>query len=216
VLVWHAFTWYEYDVVAGYDDSGGLYGRGSYAGPEDYASAPETRQAQAEPSLDSYIIGAKTGQLDARAAEKAALREAVRHGRDQSNVDKLGGSKWVMLQGISAYDRWIGDWAKPDKARGAGDSYCLGVYRSTHRAGAAFLREIAPRYPGAAVGLLAAAEHMTTEADVLDQCLPLMGWESPEGADAARNARTTAQLAQARDAYARAIDAIEGALSRLD
>jgi len=214
VLVWHAFTMMEYDVVVGYDEAG-LYGRGSYAGLQEYASAAVTHPATADPVIESYIIGARVAALDASSAERAALAEAVRHARDQANADKLGGSDWVFLEGLQAYDRWVRDWASPQRKRGLGDSYCLGIYRSTHRAGAAFLREIAPRYPGAAPSLLAAAEQMAAEADALDACVPLLGWESPEGPDAERNASAAALLSQARDAYARAIDALAAALPAL-
>jgi len=215
-LVWHAFTMYEYDVVAGYDDSDNLMGRGSYAGLEEYASAPQDRPTTAEPALHSYLIGLKTSALSAREAEVAALREAVRHAHDQNNADLRGGAQWVFLEGLLAYDRWVSDWANPEKTLGVGDCYCVGVYRSTHGAGAAFLREIAPRYPNVTDKLAAAATQMTAEVEALEECLPLLWWHAPKGPDAARNAQATILLTRARDAYARAIDQIEAALPALE
>jgi hypothetical protein len=45
-LVWHAFTYAEWDVVCGFNDDLKLfYGRGSYFGLEDYAVADEGRTA---------------------------------------------------------------------------------------------------------------------------------------------------------------------------
>ena len=44
VLVWHAFTFAEWDVVAGFDDERKIfYGRGSYQGLDGYAEASWTR-----------------------------------------------------------------------------------------------------------------------------------------------------------------------------
>jgi hypothetical protein len=219
-IVWHAFTSAEFDVVAGYDEnSGTFYGRGSYAGCGDsYAEAPWGRMVTA-----AYVggppaaitIGERVRHFDARAAEIAALRDAVRHARSQNNADKLGGKEWVMLDGLRCYDRWVDDWRVPERKRTAGDAYCLGVYRSTHRAAAGFLREIAPDYPQAHSHLARAAGAFTAEADALDAAVPLLGWEAPEGPDPARNARLVPLLDRARDGYARAIEAVECALEAI-
>ena len=48
----------------------------------------------------------KTGALDHRVAEIAALKEAVRHGKDQENVEKIGGKDWVSINGKAVLDRW--------------------------------------------------------------------------------------------------------------
>jgi hypothetical protein len=121
-----------------------------------------------------------------------------------------------MLEGLMCYDRWIDDWGKADKKRGNGDSYCLGIYRSTHRAGSDFLSEIAPGYPGASDNLTRASEHFAAEADVLDRCDPVFGWKTPEGPDPDRNDKATALLVEARDHYAKGIAEIEAALGVIE
>ena len=150
-----------------------------------------------------------------RQAELAALREAVRHARSRKSQEELNGGKWVFLEGLQCYDRWVTDFTSPEKKRGPGDAYCLGVYRSTHRAASEFMLELVPRYPEARAHLEHAAGHFAAEADALDQCVPLLGRESTPGPDAERNARAAVLLRQARDSYARGIDDIEGALGSL-
>jgi hypothetical protein len=219
-ILWHAFTTAEFDVVAGFDEEAGTFlGWGSYGAPEEgYAEAPWGRTITTvyiggQP--EAILIGERERAFDARSAELAALREGVRHARSQKNVDKLGGEAWVMLEGLACYDRWIDDWRDPEKKRTMGDAYCLGVYRSTHRVAAGFLREIAPGHPAAADHLARAAGHFAAEADALDACVPLVWWEAPEGPDPERNAKTVPLLQRARDAYARGIDEIEAGLAAL-
>ncbi len=219
-IVWHAFTFAEFDVVAGFDETEKAFiGRGSYAGNDDgYAQAPWGRTVTAgyvggQPA--AITIGPRLRPFDARGAEVAALQEAVRHARSRSNAGKIGGEEWAMLDGLLCYERWIDDWRSPEKTRGSGDSYCLGVYRSTRRAAAGFLREIAPRYPGSQAMLESAARAFAAEADALDAAVPLLGWESPEGPDPERNARLVPLLQRARDGYAQAIDTIESVLVQI-
>jgi len=107
---------------------------------------------------------------------------------------------------------WVHDFTKPEMKRTSGDSYCLGVYRSTHRAASEFMRELVPKYPEVAGCFESAASYFTTEADMLDQYVPLLGWKSPEDPDPERNARVTILLGQARESYARGIGEIEKAL----
>ena len=219
-ILWHAFTTCEWDVVCGFDDQAKLFlGRGSYVGREGYARADQLRTITCTdtcPSLGAILIGRKTGRLDARQAELGALREAVRHARSRKGQEELSGGKWVFLEGFQCYDRWVTDFTSPEKTRGPGDAYCLGVYRSTHRAASAFMLELAPRYPEATAALQCAASHFAAEADVLDQCVPLLGWESPAGPDVERNAHAVALLRQARDCYVRGIGEIEEALRVLE
>jgi hypothetical protein len=155
VLVWHAFTTAEWDVVAGFDDEKGVFlGQGSYAGLKGYAEAKQTRPQEATkicPAFGATFIGEKTGKFDARAAELAALREAVRHARDHAETHQPGRPD---LEGLRAYDRWVEKFRKSDSSRDSGDSYCYYIYRSTHRAASGFLREIAPRYKQAKEALL--------------------------------------------------------------
>ncbi len=217
VLVWHAFTNAEYDVVCGYDQTARQFiGRGSYKGDKGpYARAGEARMITAAfiggwPA--AIVVGPKTGKPDTTSAEIAALREAVRHARDQKNVDKAGGEKWVMLEGIAAYERWTSDYQKPDKKRGAGDAYCFGIYRHTHRSAATFLRDIATKYPKAQQPLRLAADAFEKEAQTLSGGEKLLWWNSPEGPDAARNAAAAKLLREACDNYKAGIEQLEKAL----
>ena len=214
-LLWHAFTNAEWDVVCGYDEEMGVfYGRGSYAGVDGYACEAQTRALTCLdvcPALGALILGEKESAGDLRAAEIAALREAVRHGRAVKQEGADG--KWTFLEGLQCYERWVREF-RDDPARGctAGDSYCLSVMRSTHRAAAQFLREIAPAYPAGKRGLIRAANCFEAEAEALDACCPLLGWESPEEPEPRCNTVIADLLAHACDAYATGIASIEQAL----
>jgi hypothetical protein len=218
-LVWHAFSNAEWDVAAGFDDERHLFiGRGSYKGMDEFAGADQRRTITCLgifPALGVILVGDKMREFDAGAAEVAALQEAVRHARSTERQDQLTGDNWAMLHGLQCYDRWADDWSDPERTLTLGDSYCLGVYRSTHRGAAGFLTQIAPRYHQIASKLRGAAEAFVAEAGALDGATPLLGWGAPAGPDPERNTRAVALLRQARGAYARAIDEIEGALSVL-
>jgi hypothetical protein len=220
-LVWHAFTNAEWDVVYGYDGQQKKFlGRGSRRGnDETFVEAPEDRMSKCGhicPPLGVILIGRKARGFEARAAELDALQEAVRHGRSRRNLDKLGGEQWVMLDGIACYDRWIRDFQNPEKKREVGDAYCFGVYHTTHKAAAPFLRAIASRHPEGGKHLELAANHFEREAEALAGGEELLWWSAPEGPDAARNARAVGILQAARDAYAAGIAEIENALARAD
>ncbi len=217
VLVWNAFSSCQYDVVYGYDEVKKLFLGRSCGTPNDpFTEADEARMAsggERYPTLGAILVGRRISEYRARDAEIAALQEAVRHARSQRNLEKLDDGKWVMLQGLACYDRWIRDFRTPDRKRELGDAYCYDVYRSTHRAAWGFLREIAPHYPRGAGHLRRAADNFWTEADILGKGDRLLWWSSPEGPDAARNAETVVLLQQARDEYAAGIAEIERALS---
>lgn len=222
-LAWHAFTIAEWDVVCGFDEEKATFhGRGSYAGLGELATAPMARLAECDvsPPQGAILIRDRVRSFDPTAAEVAALREAVRHARASEPVRKIAkcSGDWLMLEGIRCYDRWVQDFGSPDKLREAADAYCHGVYRSTHRAAAGFLREIAPRYsaPGAQAAFRRAADHFQREADLLDQATGLLGWDSPVGPDPVRNQRAAAVLGKARDHYVAGIEGIEWALEVLE
>lgn len=152
--------------------------------------------------------------FDARPAEVASLKEAIRHARSERNREKLGGEGWVFLDGLLCYERWARDFrTKPDKKRDAGDAYCYGIFRSTHRAASGCLRELAPRYPAASGHLQAAAGHFAAEADILDSGESLLWWNSPEGPDVARNARAADLLDRACALYRQGVEEIEKAVA---
>lgn len=219
-LVWHAFTYAEWDVVCGYDDREHLFfGRGSYAGLEDYASADQARTSTCismAPALGALLIGERTAPLDARQAEVAALQEAVRHAHTPAGQDQPGAG-WKMLYGLACYDRWINDLSDPAHQANTGERYCLIVFPSAHRAGADFVRELAPRYPAAAAHLEQAATHLAAEAEALGAGFQALfpNWEIPSAPDPAANEGAAAAVRRARDAYARGIDAIERALRQM-
>jgi hypothetical protein len=218
-IVWHAFTTAEWDVVAGFDDDTHMFfGRGSYSGVDAYAQADQKRLITCLdicPAIGAILVGDRVTAFDARTAEIAALQEAVRHARATRGPDQVLDGEWTMLQGLLCYQRWIDDWRSPEKTRASGDSYCLGVYRSTHRAAAGFMHELASKYPQVQASFERAAAAFAEEADTLDAAVPLLGWDAPEGPDPERNARLVPLLRQARDGYARATDEIEGALIKL-
>ena len=216
-LVWNAFTTAEWDVVCGFDDEKKLfYGRGSYLGLDDYAFADEKRTTDFRPALGAIFIGNKVGTFDSHPAEIVALQEAVCHAHSTRNQDKLGGSEWVFLEGFLAYERWVNDFKNPDKLRNQGDAYCYSIFRSTHKAAADFLVEIAPKYPSSGSYLLEASQYFSSEVEILNQGESLLGWNSPEGPDAQRNEKASEVLGRAYSSYKDGIGAIEKALEALE
>jgi hypothetical protein len=222
-LVWHAFTWAEWDVVCGFgDETHEFLGRGSYAGLDEYARADQGRMATCGaicPPIGAILVGDRTGPYDAHAAEIAALQEAVAHAHSTENVDRLDEEGWVMLYGLACYDRWIRDFeTDPPRLPTMGDRYCFGVNRSTHRAAAGFVREMAVKYPAAQAPLERAAQRFVTEADALNKAAEMLfpGWELPQEPSREINDRAAALLRTARDNYARGIDEIETALATMD
>ncbi|MGI6209885.1 MAG: hypothetical protein ACOYEW_16905 [Anaerolineae bacterium] len=226
VLVWNAFTLAEWDVVCGFDESDGSFlGRGSYAGWDDYARAPQDRMltgCDGYPALGAIILGEKTGTFDPRATELDALQRAVQHARTPEDrlpeADCASGQvgEWRFRKGLGCYDWWIGSLrSEPARPPNLGDWYCLGIYRSAHRAASAFLREIEPWHPGASANLLRAAEAFQAEADALDRCAARLfpdGRLRPES-DATANRAAADLLTEAREAYATGIAQIEAALA---
>jgi hypothetical protein len=215
VLVWHAFTTTEWDVVTGFDDDKGIFfGRGSYIGLDGYCDAKQTRPQEAAkicPAFGATFIGKKTGTLNARSAELNALREAVRHANDSTKANH-----GPDLSGLKAYDRWAGAFNNPEKKRDTGDSYCYDIYKTTHRAASGFLNEIAPKYPEASENLRKAAEYFKAEADTLDSGDDLLGWKAPEDPDTEHRAKISDLLAKARDNYKAGIGEIEQALKKIE
>ena len=220
-IVWHAFTWAEWDVVCGFDESRQFVGRGSYAGLDGYATADQGRMATCGdicPPDGAILVGDRTGRYDARASEIAALQEAVAHAYSTQNVDRAGGEPWGILYGLACYDRWIHDFqSDPPRLPTMGDRYCFGVNRSTHRAAAGFLRELAARHPAAQGQFERAATHFLAEADALNEGADMLfpGWQLPKEAGRETNHRVAALLRTARAHYARGIDEVESALAAM-
>lgn len=215
-LVWNAFTPCEWNVVTGYDENEKIFfGRAPWNGRTgDYAEKPwdAARGEAGLTGLLAVIIKGKTGALDRRQAEIAALKEAVRHANDSENADKIDSGEWVFLQGKAALKQWANDFSKPEKERGAGDSYCIDIYSSCHARAGEFLRGIAPEYPQAKDILLNSAQFFDKEAEYLEKLVPMLTWSSP-GKDAERNAKAYPLLKEALENYSKAIDILESALA---
>ena len=209
-LVWHAFTSAEWDVVCGYDnDAKQFLGRGTHKGHGELAREPWDRAKTAVdicPAFGAILIGEKTPAFDARAAEKRALENAVKHARSVRAEDQ---AEWDYA-GVEGYKKWAAKYAAPGADRDLADAYCHGVYASTRRAAAGFLREIAPKYDGqTATHLRDAANCFEREAKCLEDAGPCLSWESPAGVDEERSKKVAPILAQAADAYEKAIEHLE-------
>jgi hypothetical protein len=230
VLAWNAFTTAEYDVVCGFDDeTGEVIGRGSYEAMRtgEYAHAPQSRIAEnyVAPALGIVIVGRKVGSFDARAAELAALKEAVAHAHGIATT--LPG----MPSGLRCYDAWIASYEKRGtltrarsrdekqdlgwvKALPPDDGYPFIIFPSTHRAAADFLAEIAPKYPEATPYLGLASEHFAKEAAALGAARAVLGDRKSEPAEE-QCARVAGHLSEARAMYSLGIDEIAAALRRI-
>ena len=221
VLMFDVFTDRESDVVCGFDDEKNeLYGRGSYAGLEEYAHAKQTRPLEGEgtPMLGALFIGEKTGEFDARTAEIAALKEAVAHAHGASSR-VLAGDMVHYGAGLECYDRMIAGHRFFPEARVARpdiNAKTLSILRSTRRAASEFMLELASKYPEVSARLKMAAEHFARESDALDSCLKLFPNRTEEELDDLDNQIcAAAYLRQARAMYSLAIDEIARALPKL-
>ncbi len=221
VLVWHAFTYAEWDVVCGFNDElKTFYGRGSYFGLDDYAVADEGRTATCLdicPALGAIFISDKTGQFDARAAEISSLQKALEHAYSTRNKEKLGDKEWVFLEGLACYDRWLEAFMDPKYLPNMGDRYCFNVYRSTHHAAADYLHELSQKYPKADESLEASAVHFDMESAGLNSCTEMLfpNGELPTSASIDHNKNAVDWLISARSHYARAMDGIAQALDEI-
>ncbi len=230
VIVWHAFTNAEFDVVSGFDEEREVFlGYGSYrGGDQGPASAPETRLGTCGeicPVIGAILVGAKTKEFAAREAELAALIEAVRHGESPKDPFLAGlpegGIPWRFRNGLACYEVWIRHFAaNPQKVPdGGGDHYPLNVYASTRQAAPKFLRLIAPKYPEGQAELLAAADCFEQDAAALAGVQKLFGgwgpdrWKEP---DPEKAKQAAALLTEAKGHYAEAIGHLGKALAAID
>jgi hypothetical protein len=214
-LLWHAFTYYEWDVVCGYDeDKKQFCGRGSYGGHQKaLVWEPQDRQFGNDIRLGAVFIGAKTGTFDAKSAELAALREAVLHAHGAAASSK-------MPAGLACYDTWIGQYrdlapgVKPSMFPG-GSGYMLGILCTTRRAAAEFMRELAPKYPEAKAHFEMAAEAFAAESATLVRAAALPPDKDKDKPDPDTGRRAAAYLSQARAMYALGVDEIARALNAI-
>ncbi len=224
VLIFHVFTNYEWDVVCGFDDEKEeLHGRGSYMGLEEYAQAEQTHPLKSDksiPLMGAIFIGEKTGQFDARAAEIAALKEAVLHAYGASG--RCSATYENLDDGLQCYDRWVSSFRyfePPGYQEHLGITlsfYLLSILQSTRRAASQFMLELAPKYPEVRVHLEMAAEHFARESEALESCLKLFPQRTQEElGDHDRCTRAAAYMRQARAMYELAINEIARALPKI-
>jgi hypothetical protein len=225
VIVWNAFTTAEWDVVAGYDESDQTFlGRGSYAGLDGYASAPQMRLTACEgiPCLGAIFVGKQVGRYNARAAEVATLRYAIRHARSAKfpMPPEAGQApvKWGFREGLNCYRWWAHRFrTEPGKTPDAGDRYPLGIYRSTHRAAGEFMLELAAKWPEAGVPFGRAADRFAREADCLDRLFDglMGGWSGWTEPDPDKSRQAADLLDRAAHYYGQAIREVESGLGAL-
>jgi hypothetical protein len=211
-----AFTTWEWDVVCGFDDAvHELYGRGSY----DAMRVPEYTHADELHALGATDIGGgpyavliqeKTGRLDAKAAELAALRGAVDHARAHGVKQAVG---------LECYDLWIARYRYQGNhmtPRGAApDGYPLSILPSTRKAASQFLAELAAKYPTARAHLELASANFAAESEALAAAHALRGALTEEPSEE-QCAQMAGLLSRARAMYVLAIDELAQALPKLE
>lgn len=227
VVVWHAFTYAEWDVVCGFDDEKKQFlGYGSYRGNDDeLAAEDETRMATCLdicPAFGAILIGDKVREFDAREAELSALEEAIRHAHSTRDrfLEEAGDVEkpWRFREGLACYDIWIDNFRVnpnriPERPHG-GDNYCLGWCRSTHAAAAEFMRELAAKYPEVKENFLRAAHHFELDSELLCEIGDKVFKEYKE-ANPERAKRAVELFTKARNNYAQGINEIEKALQKI-
>jgi hypothetical protein len=214
-LLVHAFTNWEYDVVCGFDEEKGvLHGRGSYAGLDGYAEADQMRALGATAiggGPYAVLIGEKTGEFDARAAELAALREAIAHAHRRSEKP--------LHEGLECYDLWINAYRHLGSFMGResipDDRYPLSILPSTRRAASQFMEELAEKYPEAKANLDMAGNHFAEEAEALTAAHYLRRAFEDEPSEDER-VQVAGFLTRARAMYALAIGEVSRALSKIE
>lgn len=226
VIVWNAFTTAEFDVVCGFDESSKeFFGRGSYRSmqTDEYVHAGWNRAGtpnDVAPLIGVIFVGDKTGELDAYAAETAALREAVAH------AHKLV-AKGNLRVGLDCYDHWIAAYrnrgsllkAKTRDGKDLGwvtaqtpdDYYPLEILPSTRQAASDFMAELAAKYPAAKIHLALAGSDFALESAALESCRQALSERGQDLSDE-QCAQAAGYLSQARALYSLAIDEIERAL----
>ena len=217
VLVWHAMTSAEWDVVCGYDEEKQLFfGRGSYWGPETPEYHTETwdraeKALEICPAFGALLIGEKKMDFNARAAETNALNDAVTHARTLKDKPEEGG--WYSYEGIQAFKKWSEAYSNTGKDRDLADAYCFDIYHSTHAAAPGFLREIVGHFPKkTGEQFEKAATYMEQEARAFKECEPYLGWRSTWGVDEERSKAVAPILDEVAQLYENAIECIEKGL----
>jgi len=209
VLVWHAFTLEEWDVVCGYDDEAKHFiGRGTHKGNDDYA---REQWGHAKTS-NVHAFGAvaavrKIAELNQREAEIRSLVSAVKHARTKSDERN---------DGIEFYYKWADEYSREGRDKGVADEYCYIVYSSVRKAAVKYLREIAYKFGGGALeNMQYAANCFEKESAELDKAWPYLGVGSAWGVDEERSQSLAPILKAAAEHYEKGIEYIEKALQSL-
>lgn len=227
VIVWHAFTYAEWDIVCGFDEEKKQFlGYGSYRGnDEKMAAEDEARMATCLdicPAFGAILIGDKVREFDASEAELSALEGAIRHAHSpQDRFLKEGGDKekpWRFREGLACYDIWVDNFRSnpnriPDRPHG-GDNYCLGWSKATHAAAAEFMRELAIKYPEVKEHFMSAADHFELDSKTLGEIGSKVFRDFKE-ADPEKAKLAVELFAKARNSYAQGISEIEMALQKI-
>ncbi len=206
VLLWHAVSDHEYDVVAGFDESADcLYAFGASIGFRDYAIVPEQRSLEgAVEGTGVVLLGKRIGTSDLAQLERQALHVAVQHADD-------------ARYGLAAYDEWAQYFAR--RAGGAapeGLDGCrtLAVMAASRQSGSAYLRNLAWLYSNQANAHLdLAAENFLRESEALQALVELFPAEDQPlpGRDDCFEALDL--IARARARYSLGIDETWSAVS---
>ena len=214
VLVWHAFTNEEWDVVCGYDDEAKHFiGRGTHKGENDYAREPWDRAKTSNIHAFGAVAAVKKNtELNEREAEIRSLISAVKHARTELTDNQ---QDWETA-GVQFYHQWAEDYSKEGKEKGVADEYCYIVYSSVRKAAVIYLREIAYKFGGGALeNMQYAANCFEKESAELDKAWQYLGVGSSWGVDEERSKNLAPILKAAAEHYEKGIEYLEKALQSL-
>lgn len=226
-ILFHAFSFAEFDVVAGFDDDKHEFigWRSGSAHGGEMNRAPQGRFGTCGeicPVIGAVLIGDKVGEFDPPTAELEALEEAVRYAQSPSWrwLEEIDGEvPWRFRHARACYDVWIRNFTlNPQKTPdGPGDRYPLGICCSTHRAAGGFLRELAPKYPKAGEWLEQAAQSFDRDADALVEIFTRVWgfWGGFKEPDEAKAQRTVELFRAAEQHYFAGMDKLAAALEFL-
>lgn len=209
VLVWHAFTNEEWDVVCGYNEiTKQFIGRGTYRNSDDYAVESWDRaKTSGVGAFGAIIIEDKLFDINKKEAEIKSIENAVRHARKESEDG---------IEGIQFYKNWISIYSAKGADRGVADAYCYDVYSSVRFAGVKYLKDIAVNYNDECKNFLQkAADSFESEANALAEARPYLSWNSPWGVDEERSAKLVPILKKAASSYETAVEYLEKVLNTI-
>lgn len=209
LLLWHAVSDREYDVVAGFDEPRALlHTFGSRAGLREYETVPESRSLEgAMDGTGLVIVGERESTCSIGLLEREALQGAVAHADD-------------ARYGLAAYDDWARYFTRragglaPDGTEGDDGAYVLSVMAASRLAGTSYLRNLAWLYSAQANAHLdLAAENLLREAEALQALVALFPSLHAPLANRDDCFEAVDLIARARARYSLAIDELWSAVS---